>query len=276
MENLKPDESAGTALSAEEIEFFQREGYLVLPGLIEPEHNTRLTAEVDDMVGHRAAGDHRMLVTYREMGLLTSHPPAIAAVASLMGGSLFTMHHIHSNRFDEGASGVGWHQDYEQHPQCNRSHLMVHVFYYLNGLNGEIGDLLIPAAVAQPRGAAGPENAGNRGPGGVALLRRPRARVGGRRALRGLARAPPQTGRPGAAPFISSTSRIARTGCSGPPTTPPAESTPGRWKPGSTATGATPSSTTARSSTTTAPYPNASGEINQGSLVTKLALPDTG
>ncbi len=115
----------------------------MLPGLIEPEYSARLIAEVDELVRHRDAGDHRMLVSYREMGLLTSHPPAMAAVASLMGGSPFAMHHIHSTRFDEGASGVGWHQDYEQHPQSNRSHLMVHVFYYLNGLNGEIGDLLV-------------------------------------------------------------------------------------------------------------------------------------
>ena len=143
MERLKTGESTDAALGSEEIGFFHREGYLLLPGLIEPEYNARLMAEVDEMVRHRAAGDHRMLVTYREMGLLTSHPPAIAAVASLMGGSRFAMHHIHSARFDEGASGVGWHQDYEQHPQSNRSHLMVHVFYYLNGLNGEIGDLLI-------------------------------------------------------------------------------------------------------------------------------------
>ena len=143
MERLKTGGLPDGALSAEEIESFHREGYLVLPGLIEPGYNARLMAEVDELMRHRAAGDHRMLVSYREMGLLASHPPAIAAVASLMGGSCFAMHHIHSNRFDEGASGVGWHQDYEQHPQTNRSHLMVHVFYYLNGLNGEIGDLLI-------------------------------------------------------------------------------------------------------------------------------------
>ena len=143
MERLKTGELPDGTLSAEDTGFFRREGYLLLPGLIEPEYNARLMAEVDEMVRHRAGGDHRMLVTYREMGLLTSHPPAIAAVASLMGGSGFAMHHIHSNRFDEGAPGVGWHQDYEQHPQTNRSHLMVHVFYYLNGLNGEIGDLLI-------------------------------------------------------------------------------------------------------------------------------------
>ena len=143
MERLKTGELPDGTLSAEDTGFFHREGYLLLPGLIEPEYNARLMAEVDDMMRHRAAGDHRMLVTYREMGLLTSHPPAMAAVASLMGGSRFAMHHIHSTRFDEGAAGVGWHQDYEQYPQSNRSHLMVHVFYYLNGLNGEIGDLLI-------------------------------------------------------------------------------------------------------------------------------------
>ena len=67
----------------------------------------------------------------------------MAIVEALMGGSRFAMHHIHSTRFDTGADGVGWHQDYEQHPHTNRSHLMVHVFYYLNGLNGEVGDLLI-------------------------------------------------------------------------------------------------------------------------------------
>ena len=58
-------------------------------------------------------------------------------------GPRFAMHHIHSARHDPGNGGVHWHQDYEQYPQTNRSHIMVHVFYYLNGLNGEIGDLLI-------------------------------------------------------------------------------------------------------------------------------------
>ena len=58
-------------------------------------------------------------------------------------GRLFAMHHIHSTRHDSGYPGVGWHQDYEQDPHTNRSHIMVHVFYYLNGLNGEIGDLLV-------------------------------------------------------------------------------------------------------------------------------------
>ena len=74
MKNPKIDKSADTALSAEEVESFHRDGYLVLPGLIEPEYNARLMAEVDGLVQHRAGGDHRMLVSYREMGLLTPIP----------------------------------------------------------------------------------------------------------------------------------------------------------------------------------------------------------
>jgi hypothetical protein len=42
-----------------------------------------------------------------------------------------------------GDKGVSWHHDYEQHPQTNRSHGMVHTFWYLNGLDGTIGDLLV-------------------------------------------------------------------------------------------------------------------------------------
>ena len=34
-------------------------------------------------------------------------------------------------------------QDYEQTPQMDRELLMVHCFYYPNGLDGEIGDLMV-------------------------------------------------------------------------------------------------------------------------------------
>ena len=33
-------------------------------------------------------------------------------------------------------------EDYEQLPQTDRDQLMVHVFYYLNGLDGTVGDLI--------------------------------------------------------------------------------------------------------------------------------------
>jgi len=130
------------SLSAADVKFFHREGYLILPSFIDSVYNARLIAEVDELLEHRQAEDHRFLVSYKEMGLLTSHPPLMDRLEVLMG-SRFSMHHIHSARHDPGDGGVHWHQDYEQHPQTNRSHIMVHLFYYLNGLNGEIGDLLV-------------------------------------------------------------------------------------------------------------------------------------
>ena len=138
MSDAVPNQS----LSPAEAEFFHREGYLVLPAFIEPDYNARLIDEVDELTEHRQAKDRRDLVSYREMGLLTSHPPLMDRLAALMGPR-FAMHHIHSSRHDPGERGVNWHQDYVQFPQTNRSHIMVHVFYYLNGLNGEIGDLLV-------------------------------------------------------------------------------------------------------------------------------------
>ena len=133
---------ANESLSAEDAQFFHREGYLVLPDFIDPDYNARLIDEVDELMAHREAKDNRLLVSYRQMGLLTSHPPLMDKLEVLMGPR-FAMHHIHSTRHDSGNRGVNWHQDYVQYPQTNRSHVMVHVFYYLNGLNGEIGDLLV-------------------------------------------------------------------------------------------------------------------------------------
>jgi len=128
-------------LSEEDVEFFNREGYIVLEDFIDPDFNQRLIEEVDELMAHRKNKDHRLLVSYPQMGLLTSHPPMMDKIESVMGPR-YAMHHIHSVRQDAGNGGVNWHQDYEQTPQTNRSHVMVHVFYYLNGLNGEIGDLL--------------------------------------------------------------------------------------------------------------------------------------
>jgi hypothetical protein len=54
-------------------------------------------------------------------------------------------HHVNAARHDAGTAGLPWHHDYDQYPQTNRSHLMVHVLIYLNGLDGTIGDLqLVP------------------------------------------------------------------------------------------------------------------------------------
>jgi len=102
------------------------------------------------------------------LGRLTWHPRIVSVLDQLMeswrpraewalGGdtppvldlpenpsrSRYVLHHINAARHDAGTPGLPWHHDYDQYPQTNRSHLMVHVLIYLNGLNGSIGDLTL-------------------------------------------------------------------------------------------------------------------------------------
>ena len=130
-------------LTEADLEEFEETGYLVFEGLFDDDLNQRLKGDVDLMMEDRAQGEKRLVMSYDELGALTSEPAVVDRVAELMDGKLFTHHHIHARWQGEGERGVAWHHDYVQIPQTNRSHLMVHVFMYLDGLNGEVGDLLV-------------------------------------------------------------------------------------------------------------------------------------
>mgnify|MGYP003307179590 CR=1 FL=1 len=130
-------------LTSDDIDHFNQEVYLIFEGLLDHALNQRFKADVDQLMVERQKGERPILMTYPELGPLTSEPRVVDRVADLMAGQKFTHHHIHARWQGKGESGVSWHHDYEQMPQTNRSHLMVHVFIYLDGLNGEIGDLLV-------------------------------------------------------------------------------------------------------------------------------------
>tara|TARA_Y100000588_G_scaffold177449_1_gene191484 strand:+ start:45876 stop:46667 length:792 start_codon:yes stop_codon:yes gene_type:complete len=130
-------------LSQDDLDRFDEEGYLFFEGLFDDDLNQRLRDDVDRMMEDRERGAKKMIMSYNELGLLTSEPCVIDRVADLMEGEKFTHHHIHARWQGKGERGVAWHHDYVQTPQTNRSHLMVHVFMYLDGLNGEVGDLLV-------------------------------------------------------------------------------------------------------------------------------------
>lgn len=117
---------------------FRDEGYAVFPEFLEQAEIDTLKAAVD---GHVSTQPRRHAYEDEHLGELIWHPRVAELLDELMGGR-YVFHHIHAARHDAGTKGVAWHQDYEQFPQTNRSHLMVHVFFYLNGLNGTIGDLL--------------------------------------------------------------------------------------------------------------------------------------
>lgn len=61
---------------------------------------------------------------------LSSRPPTVASVRSLMDGCSFSPRQMHGSRVDTGA------------PQVDRQHTMLHAFHYINELCGEAGGLL--------------------------------------------------------------------------------------------------------------------------------------
>lgn len=134
---------------------FAARGYLVLPSFLPPDLLSTLKKEVDRWIdegwrersiAHCLSG-RRGLSELAELELgehswLISYPPLMAVLEPLLGPAL-AFHHLHSNRHDPGMEGKEWHHDYEQQSQGERTHLMVHVFHYLTGLDATIGDLVL-------------------------------------------------------------------------------------------------------------------------------------
>ena len=145
-------------LTAADLEFFSEQGYLVLPGIMSPAHCEQVKRDIDLLMLQPERDDpdgpSRQAVHIAEketLGALTVFEPVVSRVAALMdaassengGERAFSFHHQHASRMDAGTGASDWHHDYEAHPQVDRELLMVHCFYYPNGLNGEIGDLIV-------------------------------------------------------------------------------------------------------------------------------------
>ncbi|PCJ60542.1 MAG: hypothetical protein COA79_08190 [Planctomycetota bacterium] len=123
--------------------FFEDEGYLVYPAFLSKDQTNKLMLELDQNTILRASGVYSKLELFEKIGWITSLPNLITIVSQLMEDSKFALHHLHAVKQETGEKGVNWHHDYEQIPVSNHSHKMVHCFFYVNGLNGQIGDLQI-------------------------------------------------------------------------------------------------------------------------------------
>lgn len=130
-----------TTLTASDVETFNDRGYLIFPGHLNADRVAELKRGCDSAM-EGDFGSRKPAWAIPELQSLIWHPDTMAVLEPILGPD-FYFHHMHAVRQDAGAPGVNWHQDYEQYPQTNRSHVMVHCFYYLNGLNGEVGDLLV-------------------------------------------------------------------------------------------------------------------------------------
>lgn len=124
-------------------QFFDDEGYLIYPSFLSTDQIKDLKTELDQNAILRESGAYAKLDLFKRIGWLTSLPVLVEIISQLMNESKFALHHLHGIKQEAGEKGVGWHHDYEQIPVSNHSHKMFHCFFYVNGLNGEIGDLQI-------------------------------------------------------------------------------------------------------------------------------------
>ena len=83
-------------LTSDDIDHFNQEGCLIFEGLLDHALNQRLKADVDQLMVERQKGERPILMTYPELGPLTSKPRVVDRVANLMGGQKLTHHHIHA------------------------------------------------------------------------------------------------------------------------------------------------------------------------------------
>ena len=118
---------------------FADKGYLIFESLLSPAECAGLRHEIDNPIGDGA----QIPVHMPAHTALATHPRLMRIARTLMNGKDYAFHHMHSARHDVGMAAFPWHHDYEQFPQIDRAHTMIHFFMYLNGLNGTIGDLLM-------------------------------------------------------------------------------------------------------------------------------------
>ena len=130
-------------LTPRHCEFFADQGFLVFPAWLPEQMCANIKRDMDahmqlrDSAGMSPELDRPMdgpqpplLVSYPTDGLggLTTYPPTMECLRTLMDGNHFAMHHVHGSRMDAGTAASNWHQDYEQYPQTDRELRMIHAF----------------------------------------------------------------------------------------------------------------------------------------------------
>ncbi len=107
--------STAPILSAEQIDRFQTEGYLVVPGLLTDEE---VDGFLDHMAREKATGayglqGHRQDSQYR---YLATHPRIAGAAAQIQGGPVRIVQTMLLNKPPQGGRGIALHQDSQYLP----------------------------------------------------------------------------------------------------------------------------------------------------------------
>lgn len=138
-----------------QIRQFNEDGFLVLPGHVPEDVADLVRSEVDRWVddGLRVASIEAAInpeataipetleVDLPGHGRLLAYEPLMQVIETLMG-SRFAFHHLHSDRHEPGRPGKPWHHDYE-HPDGERTHMMLHTLHYLDGISKDMASLVV-------------------------------------------------------------------------------------------------------------------------------------
>jgi hypothetical protein len=189
MTAVSPQTQSSSSPTARQREQFAELGYLTLPGLLPDDLVERLRSETDRWVDEglreksiaccvepEANGVPPLLELEMDAhGELISHQPLMELLTRLIGPE-FVFHHLHSNRQDPGTPGKPWHHDYEQRPQADRTHAMVHALHYLDGLEKDTSALVVlPGSHREVAGKSDRTHLGTRSlPGEVVIDDLPR------------------------------------------------------------------------------------------------------
>lgn len=120
-----------------DIREFENQGYLIIEDVIPEDYIIKLKKEVNNIIFNNITAYKSKLI--RD---LVESKFNLNIADSLLGEKNYVFHHVNAAIHTKNNPNLCWHHDYEDYTG-NRKFKMIHIFYYLNGLNNSIGELLL-------------------------------------------------------------------------------------------------------------------------------------
>lgn len=128
-------------ISIDELNNFKKEGFLIFENVINVNKQNQLKKTIDELNKNDVKIKDPILID--DLSKIVIDEKLNHVIRKIMDDSNYHFHHLHAACHKPGMPSLGWHHDYEQYDERDNKKIMVHVFLYINGLNGEIGDLLL-------------------------------------------------------------------------------------------------------------------------------------
>lgn len=116
---------------------FNKDGYLIIEDAVSNDYLIKLKKGVDQVIFEKVpAYTNKIIQSHIESDF------NIQIADALLGKSNYIFHHANAAIHKKNNPSLCWHHDYEDY-SGKRNHKMIHIFYYINGLNNSIGELLL-------------------------------------------------------------------------------------------------------------------------------------